>query len=123
MDEEPVYQARCAVRSLWQKYRIYDDRLDLDTRFGLMSIPFENIETIEVRPSGLSGFLKGHLQLRDFRPAFKLDWENLLNHVVADTKEGWVHRVFITPDDPHAFKGALDDAMRRFAQGAPADSR
>lgn len=116
MDEVPLYRSRCAFRSLWQKYRIFDDRLELDTRFGLMSIPFENIASIEVRPSGVSGFLKGHLQLRDFRPALRLDWANLLRHGVADPREGWVHRVFITPDDPHAFKGALDEAMNRFEE-------
>ncbi len=116
MEEIPVYRSRCTSRSLWQKYRVFDDRLELDTRFGLMSIPFEHIEGMEVRPSGHSGSLKGHLQLREFRPELMLDWSNFRSHVVVDIKEGWMHRVFITPGDPEAFKGALDEALHRFGE-------
>lgn len=119
MGELPLYRSRCTTKSLWQKYRIFDNRLELDTRFGLMSIPFEHIEAMEVRPSGHSDILKGHLHLREFRPALMLDWAKLHRHVVADMTEGWVHRVFITPGDPEAFKGALDEALRRFEEAVP----
>lgn len=118
MDEVPLYRSRCSSRSLWQKYRIYDDRLELDTRFGLMRIPFEHIESIELRRSGHSDSLKGQLRLRDFRPTLMWDWTNFRSHVVVDMKEGWMHRVFVTPGDPEAFKGVLDEALRRFGEGA-----
>lgn len=116
MEEAPRYRSRCTNRRLWQKYRVYDDRLELDTRFGLMSIPFENIDAMEIRALGESGSLKGQLQLRDFRPALSLDWTNLNRHVVADRNGGWVHRVFVTPGDPAAFKNALDEALTRFRE-------
>jgi hypothetical protein len=60
--------------------------------------------------------LKGDLHLRNFRPALKLDWANLVEHVVVDKKEGRLRRVLFTPDDPNAFKRALDEALARFRQ-------
>jgi hypothetical protein len=118
VDEEPLHRSRCALRSLWQKYRIYDDRLELDTRFGLMSIPFEHIESMDLRATGHAGSLKGHLQLRDFRPELMLDWTNFRGHVVVDMKDGAMRRVFITPGDPQVFKSTLDAALRRFGESA-----
>jgi hypothetical protein len=111
-----LYVSRSTIKSLWQEYRVYEDRLELDTLFGLLTIPFEHIETIEVRPSDVAGLLRGDLQLRNFRPALKVDWANFLEHVVIDRKKGWIRRVLMTPADPNAFKNALDDALFRFRQ-------
>ncbi len=114
MSEKPNYVSPSTVKSLWQEYRIFANRLELDTLYGLISIPFEQVETIELRESDVSGLLKGDLQLRDFRPALKLDWANFLEHIVIDKSEGVFRRVLITPDDPPAFKQSLDDALAAF---------
>jgi hypothetical protein len=74
---------------------------------------------MEVRSSGRSGSVKGHLQLHDFQPELLLDWTNFRNDVVVDMNEGWMHRVYITPGDPAAFKGALDEALTRFGERVP----
>jgi hypothetical protein len=52
-----------------------------------------------------------------------LDWANFVEHVVLDKGAGWVRRVLFTPDDPGAFKDALDQALTRFQekQGSAAD--
>jgi hypothetical protein len=116
MSETPVYTSKSSVRSLWQEYRIYDDRLEFDTWFGRMTIPFEHIEGVTVSESDVKGLLKGDLKLKGFRPALKLDWANFVEHVVLDKREGFVRRVLFTPDDPTAFKGALDQALARFRE-------
>ena len=119
MPNRVLYRSPSTVKSLWQEYRIYEERLELDTLFGRLVIPFEAIETNTVRPSDVAGLLKGDLQLRDFRPALKVDWANFLDHVVIDKTGRWVRRVLLTPDDPRAFNKALDEALSRFREGRP----
>jgi hypothetical protein len=101
------------MRSLWQEYRVYHDRMEFDTPFGQMIVPLEQVEQVEVSESEIKGLLKGVLHLKDFRPALKLDWANFVEHVVLDKREGRIRRVLFTPDDPSAFKRALDAALSR----------
>jgi hypothetical protein len=112
--DEPIYVSRNTVKSLWQEYRIYTDRVEFDTHFGKMTIPFDHIETIDISESEVEGLLRGDLHLKDFRPALKIDWANFVEHVVLDKSQGLVKRVLFTPDDVHAFKRAMDDALARY---------
>jgi hypothetical protein len=120
MSEAPLHTSNSTIRSLWQEYRIYADRLEFDTLFGRMTIPFDQVEGVDVSESDLKGLLKGDLKLKDFRPALKLDWANLVEHVVLDKSSGCVGRVLFTPDDPRAFTAALEQALKRYrGQQAP----
>jgi len=79
---EPRYTSKSTVRSLWQEYRIYGDHLELDTHFGVVEVPFDAIERVEAKPSDLKQLVtRGDLQLKDFRPALKIDWANFQEHV------------------------------------------
>jgi hypothetical protein len=111
-----IYTSKSSVKSLWQEYRLYEDRLEFSTLFGHMTIPLEQVERVEVSESELKGLLKGDLHLKNFRPALKLDWANFVEHVVLDKSAGRIRRVLFTPDDPHAFKSALDEALARFRE-------
>jgi hypothetical protein len=117
MDEIPVYTSGSMVRSLWQKYYIYGDRVEFDTVFGKMTIPFEQIERVEVSESEVQGLLRGDLHLKGFRPALKLDWANFAEHVVLDKNQGYIRRILVTPEDPGGFKNALDDALAAHRAG------
>jgi hypothetical protein len=116
MSDTLVYTSKSSVKSLWQEYRIYEDRLEFSTLFGQLTIPFEQVESVEVSESDLKGLLKGDLKLKGFRPALKLDWANFVEHVVLDKSAGFVRRVLLTPDDTEAFKSALDQALTRFRE-------
>jgi hypothetical protein len=116
MTDTPIYTSKSSVKSLWQEYRIYGDRLEFSTLFGQMTIPFEQVERVEVSESDLKGLLKGDLHLKNFRPALKLDWANLVEHIVLDKSAGRIRRVLFTPDDPNAFKSAFDQALTRFRE-------
>ena len=116
MTERPDYTSKSTVKSLWQEYRVCEDRVEFDTLFGQMTIPFEHIERIDVSESEVKGLLRGDLHLKGFRPALKLDWANFLEHVVLDKNEGLIRRVLFTPDDPATFKNVLDVALSRFRQ-------
>ena len=111
MGDIAIYTSKCTAKNIWQEYRIYDDRLEFDTLFGKMTIPFEHIERIEVSESEVRGLLRGDLHLKGFRPALKLDWANFVEHVVVDRDEGWVRRILFTPDDPTMFKDILENAL------------
>jgi hypothetical protein len=114
MEDAVTFLSPSTVKSLWQEYRIYADRVEFATRFGTLSIPFEQIERVEVSESEIKGLLGGDLHLKNFRPALKLDWANFLEHVVLDKNAGVVRRILFTPDDPVAFKHALDEALARY---------
>ncbi len=120
MNTTPLYTSRSTVKSLWQEYRIYEDRVEFDTLFGKMTVPFEHIERIEVSESEVRGLLRGDLHLKNFRPALKLDWANFLEHLVLNKAEGYIHRILFTPDDPEAFKEALEKALNDY-RGKQAD--
>lgn len=114
MSDKPVYISKSTVKSIWQEYRIFSDRLEFDTKFGRMTIPFEHVERFEVLDADTKALMRGDLRLKNFRPAIKIDWANFLEHVVLDKTEGYVRRVLFTPEDPVAFKNALQEAVTRF---------
>jgi len=114
MGDEPIYKSKSTVKSLWQEYRLYADRVEFETPFGRMTVPFDQIERVEVSESEVKGLLRGDLHLKGFRPAFKLDWANFTEHVVLDKKEGLLKRVLFTPEDPESFKNALEGALDRY---------
>jgi hypothetical protein len=116
MSDAVVYASKSTAKSLWQEYRVYADRVEFDTKFGMLSVPFDHIEKVEISESEVRGLLRGDLHLKDFRPALKLDWANFLEHVVVDKSQGYVRRILLTPDDLQAFKSALDGALNRYRQ-------
>jgi hypothetical protein len=116
MSETPVYTSKSSGKSIWQEYRVYGDHVEFGTLFGQMTVPFDQIERVVVSESEVKGLLRGDLHLKNFRPALKLDWANFLEHVVLDKSEGLVRRVLFTPDDPAAFKSALDEALSQYRQ-------
>ena len=114
MNKTPVYTSASTVKSLWQEYRIYSDRVEFETLLGKMVVPFEHIEQVRVSESDVKGLLKGDLQLKNFVPALKLDWANFLEHVVLDKSAGYIHRILFTPDNPEVFNRVLNDALARY---------
>ena len=100
------------------EYRIYDDRVELDTHFGVMTVPFAVIESVAARPSDVKQlFALADLQLKNFRPALKLDWANFQDHIVVDKSAGWVRRILSKPDDVSRFTSELDCAVTEFKAG------
>lgn len=116
MDADPIYVSASTARSIWQEYRIYSNRVEIDTHFGCMTIPFEQIETAGVSESEVKGLMKGDLHLKGFRPALKVDWANFVEHVVIDKSEGLIHRVLMTPENPEEFVTTLDEALARYKE-------
>jgi len=114
MSDVPLYVSNSTAKSLWQEYRIYKDHVEFGTMFGTITIPFDNIVSIEVRESDVKGLLKGDLQLKGFKPAIKLDWANFVEHVVLDRDEGFCKRFLFTPENPQEFKDMLEKYLGEY---------
>jgi hypothetical protein len=91
MNGAPIYTSKKAGKNLWQEYRVYPDRLELQSWFLLHTviIPMNEIRELEVRPPGLIW-------------GIKLDNCNFCRHVLVTKKSGGFNIGF-TPDDPDKF--------------------
>ena len=98
VSEQPVYVSRRTAASLWQEYRIFPDRLELQSRilFHTIVIPAREILTIEVRPSVFGG-------RKGFTWGIKLDNSDLFRHVLVGRKNRFFKRIAFTPDNPDEF--------------------
>jgi hypothetical protein len=106
MDETPIYISKRTGGNLWQEYRVYRDRLELQSwfLFHTLVIPAGEIAKIEVRPSifrGRKGFIWG----------VKLDNCNFCRHVLLIKKPGLFKRIGFSPDDPEKFTAICQSIM------------
>ncbi len=100
MNSAPVYVSKRTGKNLWQEYRIYPDRLELQSWFLLHTIviPANEILGAEVRSPGIIG-------------GIKLDNCNFCRHVRVRKKSGLCRNIGFTPDDPDRF-AALCDSIK-----------
>ena len=75
MSDVALYTSPCAARSLWHEYRVYADRVELDTLTGTLAVPFDQIEGVHVAASYSQGV---RLQLSDDPQALQAALEGAL---------------------------------------------
>jgi len=92
MNTPPLYTSKRTAKSLWQQYRIYPDRVELQSwfLFHTIIVPANEIRTVEVRPPGLIW-------------GIKLDNCNFCRHVLLTRKSGCFKIIGFTPEDPEQF--------------------
>lgn len=109
----PLYTSKPWAKSLWQEYRIYDDHLELGTLFfGRITVPFEQIQQVEVSEALLKQMLHGNL--KNIGWAVKLDFADTTEHLVLDKSGGFFHHIHFTPRDPAEFKRILEETLTHF---------
>ena len=98
MNDTPLYSSKRTLKSLWQQYRIYPDRLELQSWFLLHTVvvPRDEIQAVEVRPSAWTGE-------KGFTWGIKIDNCDLCRHVLLTKKSGLFKRIGFTPDQPEEF--------------------
>jgi hypothetical protein len=116
MSNAPIYTSKCSAKSLWQEYRIYDDRAEFHTWFGPWVVPFDQVERVEISEPLLKAVLHLRADTKHWPQQIKLDTPDLHEHVTLDKNEGLIRKVFFTPDEPTKFRKALDEAVRRFRE-------
>ena len=110
--DAPLYVSSPGAKSLWREYRLYADRLELETiPWGLVTVPLADVKAVEVRPPVVVfDVFRGDYGLREMMKTVKLDLADLSEHIAIE-KTGFWKQFRITPDDPQAFKQAVDAAL------------
>lgn len=112
MSDEPLYVSEPSGKNFWREYRVYADRLELDTvPWGLVTVPFEDLKAVTVRPAlVIFDVFRGDYGLGEMFRTVKFDLADVTEHVALE-KTGFWKQFRVTPDDPAAFKAAVDDAL------------
>jgi len=107
MKETPLYTSTRTIKNLWQRYRIYKDRLELQSwlLFHSIIVQRNEIQAVEVRPSVFSG-------RKGFAWGIKMDNSDLCRHVLLERKSGLFKRIAFSPDNPERFVEVCKSIMR-----------
>ncbi len=116
MSDAPLYRSGCSLKSLWQEYLVFADRLEFSTHLGRWTVPFTDIESIEVAEPRIKALVEGRMNLHALL-AFKLDLADLAEHVAIDRSAGLARRVVFTPEDPAEFTEAARAAIAAWQAG------
>jgi hypothetical protein len=110
--EEPIYSSKPTAKSLWREYRLFPDRIELDSiPWGTINVPLDDVKSVQVRPPVvIFDVFRGDYGLGDILRAPKLDMADLAEHVALE-KTGFWKQFRFTPDDPQAFKAVVDKAL------------
>ena len=110
--DAPLYVSKTSAKNLWQEYRVYADRIELDTKvFGTVTVPLDQVERASVRPPlVVLDLFRGDMSLGDLMLTPKLDAADLSEHVSIEKKTGFWRQFRVTPDDPQAFVAAVEAA-------------
>lgn len=92
-----IYESKGTPRSLWNNYRIFSDRIELQFRLFFTKIiirrdAFVKIDTYKPPV------------IRTVFWALKLDLADLYNHVGIERSEGVFKKIRFTPANPNEFK-------------------
>ena len=93
-ETELLYESQPSFRSLWQKYRIWRDYIELHCFFWRIRIFADEVEEVKVFPPPV---------IRTTFWALKLDLADLYLHVGIRRKTGLFKNLRFTPDDPERF--------------------
>lgn len=109
---EPLYLSRPTVKSVWQEYRVYPDRVELDMHlFGTVKVPLADISGVSVRPAGVVfDLFRGDYGLKELLRTVKLDLADLNEHVTIERDKGTFRQFRLTPEDPAEFVRQVEHA-------------
>lgn len=115
--DEPLYRSKPTAKSLWREYRLFGDRIELDSvPWGTVRVPLEDVKGVVVRPPVvIFDVLRGDYGLGDLLRAPKLDMADLHEHLALE-KTGFWKQFRFTPEDPQGFKDAIDRTLAEFRE-------
>jgi len=92
-----IYESKGTPRSLWNNYRIFNDRIELQFRpfFTKIIIPRDTFVKVDVYKPPV---------IRTVFWALKLDLADLYNHVGIERNDGFFKKIHFTPLNPNEFK-------------------
>jgi hypothetical protein len=109
MIDTPLYTSKRTAKSLWQQYRIYRDRIELQSWILLHTVvpPINEIRAVKLHPSVFGGWIRlmrGEIEI-DFRDMWgiKIDFCDLCRHVLLRKTSGIFNAIGFSPDEPEQF--------------------
>lgn len=110
--KEPLYISERSTSSLGQKYRIFDDHIELN--FWLfprkLRVHHENITSLKVVHPVFNN--KNDEKFMVWFWGLFLDWAAFNRHVLIKTRSYWARYIHFTPDDPDAFVEACNSISK-----------
>ncbi|GEM_PF-287933 len=119
--DQLLYVSPPSRRSLFQAYRIYRDRIEIDSRLALRTLCIAVADLVHVdvrRPPVIGDTFRGHTLRASL--ALKLDFADFFEHVAIETRAPFLRYLRITPDHPDAFVSALRALMPPIVDSQPA---
>ncbi len=97
----PTYVSKACAKSLWNEYRVYEDRVELQFRlfFKTFVIYYEDMISIAL-------FDPPVIKTKFW--ALKLDWADFNKHVGIERKNGFMKYLRFTPQEPDNFVEAIE---------------
>ena len=113
-NQRPIYVSPRSLRSLWQEYRIYPNRIELECRIACHTLVIltDEIVEMEVRPPLVFADL---FRGKSFAYSFplRIDGADCQRHVAIKRKTGFMKHLRFTPDDPDSFIEICKSIMRK----------
>lgn len=108
MIDTPLYTSKRTAKSLWQQYRIYRDRIELQSWILLHTVvlPIDEIQAVKLRPSVIGGWIRLTSGMKiDFSDMWgiKIDFCDLCPHVLLRKTSGLFNAIGFSPDEPEKF--------------------
>lgn len=116
-NEQPLYVSKGTARSLWQEYRLYADRLELDMHlWGPITVPLEDVKAVDERPPlVVLDLLRGDATLSEALRTVKIDLADLHRHVTIEKDTGVWRQFRLTPEDNAEFIRQVEAARAKLA--------
>lgn len=95
LTRHPLFVSGAPSDKFWREYRIYPDRVELETVLGVLAIPFDEIEQVADLGAAAARGHAGGVAL------------------LIERKQGWIRRVCIRPHEGEGFRNALEHALSR----------
>jgi len=99
-----VYKSEKAFRNMWHEYRVYDNRIELDTLFKTVTINNADIEDISL-------FSPPVIKTSIF--ALKIDMADFYTHIGIKRKKGYFKNIRFTPVFPEEFLASVKSVLQQ----------
>ena len=105
MENNPIYVSKPHAKSLWNEYRIYKDRIELQSRqlFLKFVVPFDELHTINVYKPPV---------IKTTFWALKIDLADLYEHVGIKREKGWFKKIRFIPKNPKEFVSKVKECLK-----------
>ncbi len=109
-----VLASKCILKTVWQRYEVYIDRIEFSTELSKLVIPFEKIKDVALIETELKGTYQGIIQLNQFVVPRNIEWENYPEYIIVDKDGKYVKAIVYTPESTKAFNQVVEEQLKEY---------